>query len=123
MPRKPPSTTTRALQESIGQRLARLRRERGITQVELAAQLGVTQSNVSACERGEVRLHCDLIVEVCKILEVTSDELLGLGPPPGSLPVRDRRFLQRLAQIEQLPKRKKDALLTTIKTFLSEAER
>lgn len=121
MPRKPPTAETKTLQESIGQRLARLRRERGFTQTELADRLGITQSNVSACERGDVRLHCDLIIEICKVLEVSSDELLGLSKTPARASANDRRFLQRLAQVESLPKRKKDALLLMIKSLVAEA--
>src|SRR5207247_2491036 len=38
--------------ETVGQRLARLRRERGLTQVELAERLGIAQPIVSDYERG-----------------------------------------------------------------------
>src|SRR5688572_25605444 len=65
-------------EESIGGRLSRLRRERGITQVELAEILGVAQPMVSGYERGSLRLHGELIVELTKILDVTADQLLGL---------------------------------------------
>lgn len=37
--------------ESIGERVARIRKERGFTQVELAEKIGVIQSIVSAIER------------------------------------------------------------------------
>jgi transcriptional regulator with XRE-family HTH domain len=37
--------------------MARLRRERGITQVELAEMLGVPQPMISAYENGGLRLH------------------------------------------------------------------
>ena len=55
-------------EESIGARLARLRRERGITQVELAEMLGVAKRMVSGSERGSLRLHGELIVELTKLL-------------------------------------------------------
>ena len=48
--------------ESIAQRLARLRRESGITQEEMADRLGISQPIVSDYERGELRLHGELIV-------------------------------------------------------------
>jgi len=58
--------------------MARLRRERGITQVELAEILGIAQPMVSAYENGGLRLHGELIVELTKILDVSADQLLGL---------------------------------------------
>jgi transcriptional regulator with XRE-family HTH domain len=64
----------------VGARLARLRRERGMTQVELAERLGVSQPIVSDYERGELRLHGELIVRLTEILRVSAEELLGLEP-------------------------------------------
>jgi len=64
--------------ETIAQRLVRLRREKGITQVEMAQLLGVSQSVVSDYERGGLRLHGELIAKVAEILGVSADEILGL---------------------------------------------
>src|SRR5438034_2484544 len=72
--------------ETVGQRLARLRRERGLTQVELAERLGIAQPIVSDYERGELRLHGQLIVRLTEILGVSADELLGLTPTPAAGP-------------------------------------
>jgi transcriptional regulator with XRE-family HTH domain len=58
--------------------MARLRRERGIPQVELAEMLGIVQPMVSAYENGGLRLHGELIVELTKFLDVSADQLLGL---------------------------------------------
>lgn len=96
---------------TIGHQLARLRKARGISQEELAEQLSISQTNVSAYERGALRLHGDLIVKLTRILKVSADELLGLAQPPRVPVIRDRRFLRRLELIDRLPKRDKDALL------------
>ena len=69
-------TETREEQEAIGERLARIRRERGITQVELAKELEVAQPVLSDYERGELRLHGQLIIDLTRILSVSADELL-----------------------------------------------
>jgi transcriptional regulator with XRE-family HTH domain len=104
--------------ETFGQRLARLRKAKGITQEGLAELLQVSQSNVSDYERDNLRLHADIIVALTKILGVSADELLGVAPPPKTTAVRDARLAQRLAGIEKLPKRDRDALLRTISAFL-----
>jgi len=43
--------------ETPGQRLARIRRERGFTQIELADKTGMVQALVSDYERGKLRLR------------------------------------------------------------------
>ncbi len=106
-------------QETIGQRLARLRRERGLTQIELAQKLGVAQPVVSDYERGELRLHGQLIVNLTAILGVSAEEILGTEKPKGNgTPVKNRRLLRRIQEIERLPRRDQQALLRTIDRFL-----
>jgi transcriptional regulator with XRE-family HTH domain len=105
--------------ETIAQRLLRMRKEKGITQAEMADFIGVTQSVVSDYERGELRLHGELIAKVAKILGVSADEILGLEPVKRSSAANNRRLLRRIQQIDQLPKRDQEALLRTIDAFLS----
>jgi len=114
-------TESAGVVETIGQRLARLRRERGMTQVEMAERLGVAQPVVSDYERGELRLHGQLIVKLTQILSVSSEELLGLEAPRARSTATDRRFLRRLQEIEHLPRRDQQALLRTIDSFLKAA--
>ncbi len=117
---------TQAGMETIAERVARLRREKGLTQVEMAELLGVSQSVVSDYERGALRLHGELIAKVAEILSVSADELLGLTETAsaqqrtGAAP-KNRRLLRRLEQIETLPKRDQEALLRTIDAFLSKS--
>jgi transcriptional regulator with XRE-family HTH domain len=104
--------------ETIGQRLARFRRERGMTQVELADRLGVAQPVVSDYERSELRLHGELIVKLTQILSVSAEELLGLEKPKPNQTLKNRRLLRRLQEIDRLPRRDLQALLRTIDNFL-----
>ncbi len=67
--------------ESAGQRLARIRRERGFTQVELAEKTGLVQTLVSDYERGKLRLNADMILRFATALEVSTDDLLQPAGP------------------------------------------
>lgn len=107
---------------AIGERLARLRKERGITQVEMAELLGVSQGNVSDYERGEVRLHGELLVKFARILKVSADEILGLESSRPTRVPRDRRLLRRLQDLDRLSKRDREALLRTLDAFLAKAQ-
>lgn len=103
----------------IGKRLADLRKEKGITQKQLADRLGLTQPMVSEYERGSLRLHGEMIIQITEILGISADDLLGrtkIAPRPKS-----GRLMKRLQQIDQLPKRDQDAVLRTIDAFLSKA--
>ena len=106
--------------ETPGQRLARIRRERGFTQIELAEKTGLVQTLVSDYERGKLRLNADMILRFATALEVSTDALLQpAGPAESKRP--SRRVLRRLEQIESLPSTQQLALLRTIDTFLEGA--
>jgi hypothetical protein len=47
------------------------------------------------------------------------DILAGPGGEVERIPVKDRRLLQELSLVEQLPKRDKEALLRTIRMYAS----
>jgi transcriptional regulator with XRE-family HTH domain len=105
--------------ETIAQRLRRLRIEKGITQVEMAETLGVSQPIVSDYERGLLRLHGELIVKLREILDCSADELLGLQERKAASSGLNLQMFRRLAQIKQLPKRDQEALCRTIDIFIS----
>jgi transcriptional regulator with XRE-family HTH domain len=120
MPRPSPrKSSPRSSTESFGARLARLRKERGFTQVELAEKVGMIQALISDYERDKLRPYADVVARLAAALSVTADELLGIAPAEKSNGHANRRFLRRLGQIDQLPKRDQDALLRTIDAFLS----
>ena len=106
----------------IGARLAQLRREKGITQGELAKLLNISQPMVSDYERGELRLHGELILQLTRILGVSADELLGREKSPGrNGSIKNRRLLRQVQALDKLSKRDQQALLRTIELFLSRA--
>lgn len=66
-----------------GQRIAEARRTVGMTQVQLAAALGVTQQLVSAWERGQSAPRDERRAQVARILGVTPDELFAYPDSDG----------------------------------------
>ena len=62
----------------FGGRLRALRKEKGLTQKQLAARLGVTKSVVSAYETSMRYPSYDILIRITSIFGVTSDYLLGI---------------------------------------------
>ena len=121
---RPLSKTSPSPSESFGVRLARLRKERGFTQVELAEKSGMIQALVSDYERDKLRPYADVVVRLALALDVSTDELLGLARPKQRDGAEgNRRFLRRLQLVDSLPQRDHDALLRTIDAFLKPARR
>ena len=65
------------LAKRVGENLKAARRAKGLTQKQLAAELGKYQSDYSEYETGKVRLDYEKIVYLCRRLDITPDELYG----------------------------------------------
>ena len=62
---------------NIGQNILQLRKQKGIKQEELAAELGVTAAAVSKWENGYTLPDILILCALADYFEVTTDELLG----------------------------------------------
>lgn len=71
------------------EQLATLRKARNISQEALAEQLGVSRQAVSKWETGASQPELGNILALCRILEVSPNELLGAGVPSESTPAPD----------------------------------
>ncbi len=109
-------------EEMLGQRIARLRKEKGLTQVEVAKKTGLSQVLVSDYERGRLRPNPDTIIKLAQILLVTTDELLGVKESPTTGSKLSLKTIRRLKRIEDLPASQQKTLFKTIDTFLKGAE-
>jgi transcriptional regulator with XRE-family HTH domain len=105
--------------ETLGQRLARIRKERGYTQVELAEKIGILQTLVTDYETDRLRLTAEMAVRFALALDVSLDELLRPKAPKASPRKPSRKVLRRLERIETLPRPQQTAVLKSIDMMLS----
>lgn len=61
---------------SLGQRLTELRKSKKMSQEEVAEELNVTRQTISKWETDQSTPDFDKIVPLCKLFEISSDELL-----------------------------------------------
>jgi transcriptional regulator with XRE-family HTH domain len=58
----------------VGKKIRRLRKERRLTQNELAARIGIQQSDLSRIERGEYRVSLDTLFRMLAEFKVSVSE-------------------------------------------------
>jgi transcriptional regulator with XRE-family HTH domain len=112
--------------ESLGQRLARWRKQRAFTQVQLAARMGLTQNLISAYECDRLGLQAEMLARFALALDVSADELLGLRRSRRSDAHEDApplNLLRRLKKIQALSPFQQKALIKTIDMFIKAAEK
>ena len=109
--------------ETFGQRLARIRKEKGLTQYELAGKMGLVQALISEYERDKIRAHHEMVARFAIALEVSADDLLGINAPKRKHKSPSLRLQKRMLQIEELPKHQQKILLRTIDTILNAVQK
>lgn len=62
---------------SLGERLANLRENLGLTQKELAAKLNVGRSTISDYEKGTTQPSYDVLIKLADFFDVSLDYLFG----------------------------------------------
>lgn len=84
----------------ISEQIAFLRKQKGLTQEDLAKTLGVTNQAVSKWESGQCCPDIQLLPDIAKLFDVSVDELLGYTPVSTSEDI----VLMLRKKIESLPK-------------------
>jgi transcriptional regulator with XRE-family HTH domain len=103
--------------ESLGERLARLRKQRGFTQIEFAERVGITQVLVSTYETGRCQFSVEMAIRFAVALDISIDELLH---PKAKKRTRkpSLKVMRRMEEIEKLPPREQSNVLSAIDTIL-----
>ena len=64
--------------QNYGNRLRAARNAKHLTQTELAEKLGITQKSYQRMESGNHDLKMSTIYQLCRVLDISADWLLGL---------------------------------------------
>lgn len=60
-------------------KLKEVRQKKGLTQTQIAEQLGMTYQEYQKIENGKTVVRADKLYHICETLSVSSDWLLGLN--------------------------------------------
>jgi transcriptional regulator with XRE-family HTH domain len=101
----------------FGTRLNQARLTAGLSQIEIAEKLGITQSAYAAWERESIALRSEQIDLLCSILKIRVEELYEDKPvkrsngPTG----KARRLFE---EVHNLPHRQQQRILATVEDML-----
>lgn len=104
--------------KEIGQRVRTLRKEQGMTQVELATAVGTHQTSLSQIERGVRGVGIQHVLKLAKALKVSPDRLLAPTKPGAMSAPRNEKLLRRVRRVEKLPPGHQDAVVKMLDAFL-----
>ena len=65
--------------ELVGRKIRQLRRQRKLTQVELAERIGIHQSDLSRMEQGEYKVGLDTLLKVLQTFDLSMGDFFEEG--------------------------------------------
>lgn len=105
----------------LGQRIAQLRKEQNITQVQLARLLGISQQHMASFEKGIRKIPASMLPKLSQTFVVPLEDLLGVRDSKASKRGPTPKLQQKLEQISQLPKTKQRFVMDMLDTVIHQA--
>jgi transcriptional regulator with XRE-family HTH domain len=107
----------------LGSRIAALRRDNHLTQVQLAETLGVAQPTFNAYELGQRRVPVSALPLLAKALGVSLEALLGESSASSKKRGPAPKLAQHMERISQLPKPQQRFVMQVIESVLAQQGR
>lgn len=104
--------------ETFGQRMARIRQKKGYSQRDLAAETGISQRMIAYYESQSEYPPTHILPVIAKVLEVSSDQLLGMEKIKSNLKTKDNRLWRRFHQIEKLDQIQRRQIIQVLDTYI-----
>ena len=105
--------------EQLGQKVATLRKDQHLAQVQLAEILGISQQHMASFEKGIRKIPASMLPTLSQVFGTSVDELLGVGTTrrkPGPAP----KLQRQIEQIQKLPRTQQRFVMQMLDTVLQQ---
>lgn len=110
----------KAFFQALGLSIATLRKERGMTQGQLAEPLGVSQQHMASFEKGIRKLPASMLPLLAQLFGISVDELVGVkNTKPKRGPML--KLQRQIEQLALLPKTKQRFVSDMLDTVIQQA--
>lgn len=111
------------LYQTLGQRIAQTRKALGLTQTQVAEQLGISQQTLAHYEVGRLRIAISTLVPLSEILHSSVDELVNGQPAAkeGGKRGPASKLQRQMEQVRQLPRTKQQFVMEMLDTVIQQA--
>lgn len=108
---------------SFGDRLEKVREQKGLSKVELGKLVGVHYSQIGRYERNQASPSADVLTKMANQLGVTTDFLMnGTTSDMAAQNIQDKTLINQFNRISELSEDNKRVVSTLIDAFLFQQE-
>jgi len=105
--------------QALGARITKLRKDQGMTQVQLAEYLSISQQHMASFEKGIRKVPASILPMLAQLFGISVDELVGSKGPAtkrGPLP----KLQRQIEQVALLPKAKQKFVSEMLDTVIQQ---
>ncbi|NRB65492.1 MAG: helix-turn-helix transcriptional regulator [Saprospiraceae bacterium] len=103
----------------LGQKIVRLRKQKKLSQAEVAQAVGVSRDAISKYERGDIVPSVETAKKIAEVLDVSLDYLVSNEEKQT---VIDNGMLQRIVEIQKLSDPERNVILSVIDAFIRDTK-
>jgi len=107
-----------SIRKDFGKRIKLLRKEKKLTQKELANQIGSSHAQLNKYESGLNTPPLDRLLLLAEVLETSVDYLLA-GHSNGDPPIYSQRLVQRFQTIEEFDTDERETIIKVIDAMIA----
>jgi len=105
--------------KELGQRIAELRKEQSLTQVQLAEYLRISQQHMASFEKGIRKIPASMLPSLAPLFSISVDELIGIKSTSSKRGPTSKLQLQ-IEQVSLLPRTKQKFVMDMLDTVINQ---
>ena len=107
------------MKESMADRIQLLRKQAGLTQIELAGKIGVSKSQFIRYESKDVQPPANIINKLADVLGTSVDFLIsGDKTEKAKASLKNSELIQRFKEVDSLPEEEQGVLIKIISAYV-----
>ena len=104
---------------TLGQKINKIRKEKKLSQSDIAETVGVSRDAISKYERDDIVPSVENAKKIAQVLEVSLDYLVS---KEDKQEVIDNRMLQRIREIQKLAENDKQTIINVIDAYVRDTK-
>lgn len=112
-------------EETLGERIFKLRKEANMSQYELAKRIEIHQKNIGKYERNESTPSATIVKNIAKVYKITTDYLLfgsEAGTKEGTIHIKDRQLAQWIQELDTMDEETRQIVISVLKLAINSSK-
>jgi len=107
----------------LGKRIVKLRKEKNLSQSDLAAKVGVSYAQIGRYETKGAQPPAEILKKIAETLDITADYLIsGTKDEKATAALKDSELLQQFKAVDQLNDKDKSTIKDIIDAYIKRSK-